>query len=111
MGHFRRGLVLGPGPDEKVASDFTSVPGPSARRLFAGEEEVQEDTDDCGEADAADGEGAEGEDGTADAHREGDGNDDDVTRLVQVYLVVDEVLNTHGGNGAEEQQHDATEYG
>ena len=29
----RRGLALGSGPDEKVASDFTSVPDPSARRL------------------------------------------------------------------------------
>ena len=27
-------LTLGSGPDEKVASDFTSVPDPSARRLF-----------------------------------------------------------------------------
>ena len=31
--HLRRGLALGSGPDEKVASDFTSVPDPSARRL------------------------------------------------------------------------------
>ena len=30
--HLRRGLALGSGPDEKVASDFTSVPDPSARR-------------------------------------------------------------------------------
>ena len=29
----RRGLALGSGPDEKVASDFTSVPDPSARRI------------------------------------------------------------------------------
>ena len=30
----RRGLSLGSGPDEKVASDFTSVPDPSERRLL-----------------------------------------------------------------------------
>ena len=30
----RRGLALGSGPDEKVASDFTSVPDPSARRVL-----------------------------------------------------------------------------
>ena len=29
----RRGLSLGSGPDEKVASDFTSVPDPSERHL------------------------------------------------------------------------------
>ena len=33
LGALRRGLSLGSGPDEKVASDFTSVPDPSARRL------------------------------------------------------------------------------
>ena len=33
MDHLRRGLALGSGPDEKVASDFTSVPDPSARRI------------------------------------------------------------------------------
>ena len=33
LDHLRRGLALGSGPDEKVASDFTSVPDPSARRL------------------------------------------------------------------------------
>ena len=32
LDHLRRGLALGSGPDEKVASDFTSVPDPSARR-------------------------------------------------------------------------------
>ena len=32
----RRGLALGSGPDEKVASDFTSVPDPSARRERSG---------------------------------------------------------------------------
>ena len=31
----RRGLALGSGPDEKVASDFTSVPDPSARRCVS----------------------------------------------------------------------------
>ena len=31
--HLRRGLSLGSGPDEKVASDFTSVPDPIERRL------------------------------------------------------------------------------
>ena len=35
--HLRRGLALGSGPDEKVASDFTSVPDPSARRLRQGQ--------------------------------------------------------------------------
>ena len=30
--HLRRGLSLGSGPGEKVASDFTSVPDPSERR-------------------------------------------------------------------------------
>ena len=34
--HLRRGLALGSGPDEKVASDFTSVPDPSARRICGG---------------------------------------------------------------------------
>ena len=33
MDHLRRGLSLGSGPDEKVASDFTSVPDPIERRL------------------------------------------------------------------------------
>ena len=33
LGALRRGLSLGSGPDEKVASDFTSVPDPSERRL------------------------------------------------------------------------------
>ena len=33
LDHLRRGLALGSGPDEKVASDFTSVPDPSARRF------------------------------------------------------------------------------
>ena len=36
MDHLRRGLALGSGPDEKVASDFTSVPDPSARRCGGG---------------------------------------------------------------------------
>ena len=34
--HLRRGLALGSGPDEKFASDFTSVPDPSARRICGG---------------------------------------------------------------------------
>ena len=33
LDHLRRGLSLGSGPDEKVASDFTSVPDPIERRL------------------------------------------------------------------------------
>ena len=33
MDHLRRGLSLGSGPDEKVASDFMSVPDPIERRL------------------------------------------------------------------------------
>ena len=33
LDHLRRGLALGSGPDEKVASDFTSVPDPIERRL------------------------------------------------------------------------------
>jgi len=35
-GALRRSLALGSGPDEKVASDFTSVPDPSARRWGGG---------------------------------------------------------------------------
>ena len=38
----RRGLSLGSGPDEKVASDFTSVPDPIERR-FGGESAVRSD--------------------------------------------------------------------
>ena len=37
----RRGLSLGSGPDEKVASDFTSVPDPSERRCGGGESTVR----------------------------------------------------------------------
>ena len=41
MDHLRRGLSLGSGPDEKVASDFTSVPDPSERRCGGRSTEFQ----------------------------------------------------------------------
>ena len=44
--HLRRGLALGSGPDEKVASDFTSVPDPIERRLRQCQTPVRGDADD-----------------------------------------------------------------
>ena len=75
------------------------------------EKEVEQDTHHGGKSDAAEGEGAKGENGAADAHGQRDGDDDDVTRLIEVDLVIDEILHTHGSYRAEEQQHDASEDG